>query len=109
MGDIVNYIKNNKIFLFLFLSFSIIILALSYRMINGDSSGYNGQDVGNTVYANNSITYFNGAFSDARLGIEFSWNAQVASGDAIEKYEIFQDDDLVKSGKNAQSSILTLK
>lgn len=104
-----NYIKNNKVFLFLFLSFSIIILTLSYRIISGNQSNSSGQDINDVEYTNNSIASLNGAFSDARLGIEFSWNIQLATGDTIEKYEIFQDDKLLKSGKNAASCILTLE
>lgn len=101
------FIKNNKIFLFLCLSFVVINLLLSYRFFYGSETS-NGNNVETPTYTNNSISYLNANFSDQRMGIEFSWNVQVGNS-SIAKYEIMQDGKVLKSGKNAASAVLSIK
>lgn len=101
------FIKNNKVFLFLCLSFIVINLLLSYRILYGNKNS-NGNSVEAPTYTNNSISYFNADFSDQRMGVEFSWNVQVGNS-SIEKYEIIQGGKVLKSGKNAASAVLAMK
>lgn len=68
-----NYIKNNKIFIFLFSCLFCIIAALSYRLFIPEQSGNLPQS--NTNQSTTSrINSFNGYFSDEKLAVELSWN-----------------------------------
>lgn len=101
-----SFVKNNKVFLFLFLSYSIIILTLSYMLIKGEDTVFNAWGSSNN-YTENNIAYFNGNFNDERKAIEFNWNVELAKG-AIEKFEIFREENLLREGINASSAVLSI-
>ncbi len=68
-----SYIKNNKVFLFLFTILLALIVALFYQFINPDSM--NGPlENGNATSNATQISNFHGQFSDDRLAVELSWN-----------------------------------
>lgn len=105
-GDRMIFIKNNKVFLFLFLSFFSIILFLTYSLVKGEESVF--YNWGNeTSYTENTISYFNGNFNENRKTVELSWNVQLASS-SIDKFEIYKDGSLLRQGKNASSAVLDL-
>lgn len=102
-----NFIKNNKIFIVLFIAYAIMIVTLSYFLISGNKDPlvfWNNDD----KYTENNIAYLNGVFNEERMSIDLNWNIELANG-KIEKYEIYQNEVLLREGINASSAVLGMK
>lgn len=104
VGVFMEFVKNNKIFLFLFISFSLVILTLSFFLVKGDDYYFPSWN-NEPQYTTNAISLFNGSFNEQRKAVELSWNIQLASG-SIDKFEIYHNDKLLRTGKNASSAVL---
>lgn len=100
------YIKNNKMFVILFLCYSVLIMFLSFFLINGDTTVIDYWVIGNT-YTENNIEYFNASFKEDRDAIEFTWNVQLAKS-SVEKYEICYGDVILREGMNASSALISV-
>lgn len=85
-----NYIKNNKVFIFLFSILLFITAALSYRLLVPETNN-NFQQGNGTQSATTQISNFYGHFSDEKLAIELSWNV-VSGNKTLSKLVLFCND-----------------
>ena len=100
------YIKNNKVFLFLFTILFCLLLVLAYQFVNPTTTS---GPIGNVT--NNSstpqITNFYGQFSDDKLAVELSWSINQGNK-KIEKIELVYAEGRVKDVSELYSVSLPL-
>lgn len=99
-----NYIKNNKIFIFLFSCLFCIIAALSYRLLIPEQSSNLPQSNTNQS-TTTKINSFNGYFSDEKLAVELSWN--ISTGNKkISSILLYCNDEQIEDVTNSYSVAL---
>lgn len=99
-----NYIKNNKVFIFLFSCLFCIIATLSYRLFIPQTSTNLPQSNTNQS-TTTKINSFNGYFSDDKLAIELSWN--ISSGNKrISSIKLYCNDQELEDVTNSYSVTL---
>lgn len=99
-----NYIKNNKVFIFLFSCLFCIIAALSYRLLMPEQSSNLPQSNANQSTAA-KINSFNGYFSDEKLAIELSWNINTGNK-KINSILLYCNDEQLEDVTNSYSITL---
>lgn len=106
-----NYIKNNKVFIFLVSVWSCVILVLAFQLglftsflPSNEDNPY--ENVGG--YESTTIVGFNGQFLDDKHSVYLTWNLMQADK-RIESVAIYQDDVLLKDVSGARSIALSLE
>lgn len=101
------YIKNNKVFIFLFSILLLICATLSFQLLFPESNKKPSSPTA-TQSSTTKITNFSGAFNDDKLAVELSWN--VSSGNkTISKMLLYCNDVEVEDVSNSYSVSLSEK
>jgi len=93
----VEYLKKNKVFIFLIIVLTFSIFTLTFKLLNEESSGSTYQ-TSNVENNNSSINSFKVELNSP-LDLTFYWNI-TRGNDAVEKVEIYHEDVLLQDVSN---------
>ncbi|NBK97593.1 MAG: hypothetical protein EOM50_06170 [Erysipelotrichia bacterium] len=100
-----NYVKNNKTFIFLFAVLLVVISILFYRLLlptNNNASQPTNVDTSTST----AIRTFSGYFNEDNLSVDLSWN--ISSGNKkISKIELYYNDVILEDVSNSFSVSLS--